>query len=627
MDLNLLYKFKKEHKLLHFLSLIFIAIILSYLLLQWGLLESLELGSIDLRFRWRKNLEPSPEIVLIKIDEPSLQAIPEPLIFWNPHLAKVIKALAGGGARVVAIDLIQRQSFHHLLPQHEQSLAQALLLVKDKTPVLLASEISPTQNHRGYKITEPIPAFRIFSEVGFINLTLDSDGVLRRQELVASTLATLQGKEANYYSSFPFMAAALYRGHEPRLEKGSLYLGQEFIPTDKYRRMYINFIGPGSPYPSFSFAQVLSKAQAGEGEYFRKNFGNKLVFLGAVTAEIEEKRMTPFSRQEGGIQPIAGVEVFAHTADTILSRRYIKAPGAGLTFLITLACAVIAVFISQRIKHWPGRLLVILLGVGYVGLVFYLFGKNYLLPVALPFQALQYAMILVNADQYALERRDRRILETTFKSYVNEEVMKQILKDPQLALTHGRRQRLTVLFSDLRQFTARTEKQEPEEVVDFLNEYLSAMTEVIITHGGTLDKFMGDGILCFFGAPLPLPQSGAPQALQAALGMQDKLLELNGKWGYTGENCVRMGVGIHTGEVIVGNIGSAKKMDYTVIGDTVNLASRLEGETKKVPYAILVSEEAFIEAGRPAQACYVEEIPVRGREGKVKVYGLGSPKE
>lgn len=594
-------------------------------LLAWGPLETLEFKSVDLRFRWRGNLEPFPEITIISIDEATLNQITEPLIFWNPHLAAVVKALADGGARVVIVDMLQRQSFHHLLPQHEQSLTQALLLVRDRMPVILASEISPLPEDKGYKITEPIPAFKLFAETGFVNLTLDRDGCIRRQELLARTAP---GGSSDLYPSFALMASALYRQQAPKLKGGRLFLGEELIPTDKHHRMYINFTGPEGSYPYFSFGQALSKAQAAEGEYFKKNFGNKIVFLGVGAGEIEEKRITPFYRYKGGIWPMAGVEVHAQSLDTILSRRFLQSPPAWIDLVILVVFALAAVFISQRWRYWRGLLVVFLIGAVYLAAAFYLFGQNYLLPLALPLQALLYATIAANAYQYVLERQDRRVLEASFKAYVNEEVMNQILQNPSLASTHGTREQVTILFSDLRNFTGRTEKKEPEEVVAFLNQYLSAMTDIIMDCGGTLDKFMGDGILCFFGAPLPLPQNGAPHALRAALAMQEKLIALNEHWGYTdAQQRVNMGIGVHTGNVVVGNIGSAKKMDYTIIGDAVNLASRLEGETKKFRYPIIISEEALQNAGDEFKAEFLEPIKVKGRITPVRVYGLGTPRE
>ena len=220
---------------------------------------------------------------------------------------------------------------------------------------------------------------------------------------------------------------------------------------------------------------------------------------------------------------------------------------------------------------------------------------------------------------YMLEGRARKRLRSVFKRYVSDQVIEQVLKSPdQLALS-GERKRISVLFSDIRNFTTRSESVPAEQVVTYLNEYFTAMVRAIHKHKGTVDKFMGDGIMAIFGAPLEDPQS-ASNAVRAALEMQSELDSLNQVLKSRGIAPIRIGVGIHTGEAVVGNIGSPQKMEYTAIGDVVNTSSRLEGLNKKYDSEILISEDTYSQLDGEVSVKHLGEEMMKGKKKAVSIY-------
>ncbi len=224
-------------------------------------------------------------------------------------------------------------------------------------------------------------------------------------------------------------------------------------------------------------------------------------------------------------------------------------------------------------------------------------------------------------NELAEKLREREKLRSSFARYVSQQVMDTVLSNPDGAKLEGQRRRVTLLFADIRGFTTLSESMRPEQVVALLNEYFEAMIDVILRNGGTLDKFIGDGIMAFFGAPGDDPLQ-EEHAVRAAVEMQEALAGLRAKWKAEGKPEVRIGVGVHSGAAIVGNIGSSQRMQYTAVGDTVNVASRLESATKELGVEVLVSESTFDGCRGAVKLARLGEIHVKGRGAPVAVYGV-----
>jgi adenylate cyclase len=241
------------------------------------------------------------------------------------------------------------------------------------------------------------------------------------------------------------------------------------------------------------------------------------------------------------------------------------------------------------------------------------------LPIAAPLAAVLSGYAFALTDRVSVEQLEKQQARSMLSRYLPPDIVKEMLKNPIDAQLGGRRADLTVLFSDIRGFTSLSEKLAPEEVVDLLNEYLSLMTEIIFRHGSTVDKFEGDAILVFFGAPQRHDDDPA-RAVRTALEMRDRLSELEERWMEQTQDPLRIGIAINSGEVMVGNIGSQRRMDYTIIGDTVNLASRLQDLTKEFGASILISGNTHLRVQHMCRVRPLGAVEVRGRQQSVDIY-------
>jgi adenylate cyclase len=226
------------------------------------------------------------------------------------------------------------------------------------------------------------------------------------------------------------------------------------------------------------------------------------------------------------------------------------------------------------------------------------------------------------AYRFFTEERRARDIRKMFSSYVSKRIVDELIRDPSKMRLGGTRKQMTVLFSDIRGFTTFSEKYQPEEVVSQLNEYLGAMTDIVFEHDGTLDKFVGDAVMAFWGAPLDQPDH-AQRAVRCGLDMIRKLRELQQKWAAEGKHVIDIGVGINSGEMVVGNMGAeGKKMDFTVIGDNVNLAARVEGLTRKYDSHIIITEYTYAKVKDSVEAKELEAVTVKGKERPVVMYNV-----
>ncbi len=376
-------------------------------------------------------------------------------------------------------------------------------------------------------------------------------------------------------------------------------------------RFLVNFRGKPGTYPTWQAGDVLR----GDEDYSSRLKG-KIVFIGVTDPSAEDLLPTPYS----GTQRMAGVEFHAAAADTILSDSFISVTPRYQRILLVALLALGAIALGRFPRPLYGSAGALLVLGGLAGGWFGLFvGANYLLPLAGPLVALVSGYGVALSDRVGVEQLEKQQARSMLSRNLPPDIVKEMLKTPIDAQLGSRRAELSVLFSDIRGFTTLSEKLDPEEVVNLLNQYLTVMTEIIFRHGGTVDKFEGDGILVFFGAPQPL-EDHPERAVRTALEMRDRLAELQGPWQEQSDEPLRIGVGIHTGEVMVGNIGSSRRMDYTVIGDTVNLAARLQDLTKEYGASVLISGSTQERVKHMCQLRDLGSVEVRGRQQSVDLY-------
>ncbi|MEW6544367.1 MAG: adenylate/guanylate cyclase domain-containing protein [Nitrospirota bacterium] len=579
--------------------------------------EWLELRSYDLRFA----LLPSPPlqtpILLVRIDEETeAQLNVRSADVSRAMYAQAVRNLAQAGAAIIAFDVIFSR------PRNQEEDADFARAIAEAGNVILARYIG----EKGHKT--PLPILRE-AERGeaLINVELDRDGVLRNMPLVGLDYSG-EGPEPEPVLAMSLEVARQYLdpGGEQELELGDpLGIGSLRIPNPD-GRMRINYYGPPATFPRISFWRAVKGVLAPD------EVRGKLVLIGASAPSLHDYYKTPFGERKqmtlsGKSEATQGVrmdgfEIHANAIQTILDRSFIyrSRDQWGLVPGLMIGMGIIGTMLLM--KTWSKSLLievfrvVILVGIGAVAFGLFWWSRYWLDIVPLySLVAAQYSGA-VSYQRY-MEGRKRREVQAMFGRYVSQRVVEQLVKNPDMANPSGRKERLTVFFSDVRGFTSMSEKMEPQEVQQLLSEYFTEMTRILFKHGGTLDKFMGDAVMAFFGNPEPQPDH-ALRAVLMALEMQEAIGRLNEKWAAEGRRTIGVGMGINSGDVTVGNLGSKDFLDYTVIGDNVNLACRLEQNAKAGE--IIITQATYDEVKHAVEVEPMEPVRVKGKSEPIPIY-------
>jgi adenylate cyclase len=375
--------------------------------------------------------------------------------------------------------------------------------------------------------------------------------------------------------------------------------------------------GVTSMFPGYSFFDVLlSSDQLASGKTPAippSAFAGKLVFVGTSAAGTFDSYQTPFAARAGG------VELHATLADDLLSRQFMRRASPMVDVALSLSGGLAAAIAAVWLPVAGATAAVLALGAGFVFWTRHAVGTGLWIGTVVPGLAAAVGLFSGVAWRYFVEGREKRHIKRLFGRYVSKDVIEQLMADPSLANLGGQRREMTVLFSDIRGFTTASEQGTPEAIVDQLNEYFGAMVGVLFRHQGTLDKFVGDMVMGLFGAPLPDP-SHADHAVAAALEMTAELERLNAHWKTQGRPVLDIGIGINSGEMIAGNIGAESAMSYTVIGDAVNLGSRLESLNKEYGTRLLISEDTRSRLTMPVTTRPIGNVTVKGKSKAVMVH-------
>ncbi|NYT02516.1 MAG: adenylate/guanylate cyclase domain-containing protein, partial [Methanosarcinales archaeon] len=346
--------------------------------------------------------------------------------------------------------------------------------------------------------------------------------------------------------------------------------------------------------------------------------------VGATAVGIYDIRVTPFS----SIFP--GVEVHANVIDNFLRNDFLNVSTSlwGWNLAALVIMGLIMGWSIPRLHAWASFILFLELAIAYVAIVYYLFSRwDHYYQMVYPLQTLLSVYVGVGLMRLLNVERERKRIKSTFQSFVAPEVVNEMLRHPEKLRLGGEKRDLTVIFSDIRGFTTLAETMDPEDLVNLLHTYLTPMTDIVFRHGGTVDKYIGDAVMAIYGAPLDLPQH-ADHACLTSLDMVASLRELCQEWTARGWPSIQIGIGINSGPMTVGNLGSERLFDYTVIGDHVNLAARLEGLNKYYGTTILISEYTARLLQNPFIMREVDKVRVKGKQTGVVVYevmGLGEP--
>jgi adenylate cyclase len=394
----------------------------------------------------------------------------------------------------------------------------------------------------------------------------------------------------------------------------------------------IGFVGPPGAVPRIPFSRLLSPLHGGHSEV--EGLRDKVVIIAAEHMGNQDIHLTPYARGfmafEGRM--MSGAEVHANIVETLLTGRFPRSlpPAVRLLGFALLLTGATALFLRSSPWRGLGAGVILFLVCSLLG--FFLFLRDWILPVAGMQAGLTVTYMLTLGIRLTGEERERVRLREMFGKYVSDEVVEKLLALGRRPDQRGESHRVTVLFSDIRNFTTMSEKLTPHEVVDLLNAYFTRVCEPILDQGGTVDKFIGDAVMAFFGAPVPYDDH-AERALRAAVAVAEIAREfrvwVKERFGTMDLPEFRIGIGIHTGEVVVGSIGSPRRLHFTAVGDTVNAASRLEGLTKDLGWTIVASAEVIRAANGVAATGGRKTATVKGREAAIEVFevtGLNTEK-
>lgn len=450
---------------------------------------------------------------------------------------------------------------------------------------------------------------------GYFNMVPDADGTLRK----VINVIQFNGK---YFPSLSLQVLGLYYGGGPPkivFSDGGVEgfeVGKTFISGDETGASFINYYGGEEQFPAVSIADLMGPAYDSP-EALEKMFKDKIVLIGATAIGIYDMRVTPF-----GIQP--GMMIHANFIQSVIDGRELKRAN---WFLIFDALSIVVVGVAltlamRRLKVFGGLLLALILMASYILFQRYMFmEKNTLLDVLHPLIAIIMVYGGIAFYKYFIESKEKQYVKKAFEHYLSPAVIGKIMEDPGKLKLGGETRVLTASFSDIKGFSTISEGLTPDALVELLNEYLTEMTDIVMENQGTLDKYIGDAIVAFFGAPLHY-DNHATQACRSALLCQMRLRELREKWKEKGKPMVEARLGINTGPMLVGNMGSHQRFDYTVIGDEVNLAARLEGINKQYGTYICISENTRAAIGDAFAVRELDLIRVVGRSTPVLIYEL-----
>jgi adenylate cyclase len=457
------------------------------------------------------------------------------------------------------------------------------------------------------------------SWTGFFNEPPDTDGVVRRTTLLLPYGRSENPVDWDLYPSMDVMAARAFLGKEA--QDTNLYYNQAGIVridfgnklslhTDELGQMLINYQGPWGTFHHYSIADVLEKKPA------PRTFQGKLVLIGATATGIGDLRATPY----GGTN-YPGVEIHANIIDNILNDRFLKRDArsalidALLIFTFGVPLGIWMALVQPRWMGFGAALLIPLVAVDYGA-----FRRGWWLNFTVPAMTLVGNVVLVSLYRVVFEEKEKRKVRAEFSNYLSPEVIRRLLVDPRLV--DPKKTDITVMFSDIRGFTTISEKLDAQELALFLNQYLSDMTRIVFKTNGTLDKYIGDAVMAFWGAPFEEPGHGT-KACNAALEMMKRVRELQKVWEAEGKPSLDIGIGLNTGVASVGRMGSSLRRGYTALGDSVNLSSRLEGLNKDYGTHIIVNETTYQSAKDDGFVFReLDLIRVKGKLQPVTIYQL-----
>lgn len=606
---------------------------------------SLQGPSIDSLYWLRERLhgprpapDPSP-VVVVGIDEETYRRPPfagTPQALWGPRLGTVLGAMLDGGAAAIGLDLVHPTSVETLIPGFERDYLLTLRRGGKEGRLVLAKvqhQSDPLMPYRGYMIAAGV------NNIRSVNLVEDPDGVLRRVPLTLS----VSGSDGQPKAEPGMAAEVASRALKAPLERaadGAVSLGGYRLPGGEGNRLLVNHATAPGAIPTYSLADLFACAEAGKSDYFVRHFKGKAVMVGTVL-DVEDRKLSSnrwVTKPEGLNLPdrcalpvmsdlyvagrtrdsIPGVYIHAAAISNLMARDALAEAGKPAVAALVLLLAGLAALMTLAARPPLAAAGLILLLAGWSGVAVEVFQAGLVLPYLQAALAAVLVFPLALGFRFAVLDRDQRRIRNAFKLYLPGSLIDDMIASGQSPSLGGEERDLSILFCDIAGFTKMSEGMEPEALVAVLNRYFTVMTDIIEAHGGFVDKYIGDAVLAVFGAPYAI-DNHARAAVAAALAMRLAMADdptLLATSSGRGSNRI----GIATGPALIGNIGSPRRFNYTVMGDTVNLASRLEGANKYYNTALMVSGETVRHHGDPEAFRSLDVVQVLGRSEPVEVF-------
>ncbi|MEK6754561.1 MAG: CHASE2 domain-containing protein [Bacteroidota bacterium] len=599
---------------------------------------------IDTLDAYKADFQQRSNVIIVGISEEDLKAMPDAFPFPRSYYAHLVENLNRAGAKVIALDL----TFENV--GREDSLFDAILQTYDNVilAVKIESDIGAGRFYlRSTERTYSNVFYKPGRRVGIVSVAgKDNDEVARRYFPLMAV---------GDYATPTFAFAALNVGFglpdtaTADIREESFVIGDRIIPKFDEYSFLLNYYGPDKTFRYVSFTQAIDdslfqtkdeKEMEEEINLFDEGtmglFKDKIVLVGSTMPEERDFHNTPLYDpfKPGEITTMNGVEIHATAIQNILDQAYIVRADRNVEIALIVLLALVSFFIILPIRKIKFRYVLLLELTALVVVVLFLFGifevallsfqnSNLLINIINPSLAVVLAYIGAAVYQYLGERQQKALIKNVFSHYISSAVVNELVANPEKAKLGGDRRELTVFFSDIAGFTSISEQfhTKPEGLVELLNEYLDEMTAIILKHEGTLDKYEGDAIMAFWGAPIP-QKDHALRTCLASLDMQKRLTQLRPKWKKEGKPALEVRCGINTGVMIVGNMGGKDRFDYTVIGDSVNLASRLEGANKQYGSNTMISDFTYQHVKDNVIVRELDLIQVKGKTEPVKVWEL-----
>ncbi|MAL18399.1 MAG: hypothetical protein CL670_02990 [Balneola sp.] len=631
-------------------SVVFIALaafLLSLILILLKPVQILELKYTDQLFEWRGPLDVSDSpIVLVAISQKADEEIPYKFP-WPTNLhAKLVENLNKAGAKVIVFDVVFNNPDIYE-PKNDTLFAEAMQKYGNVT---LAGDLQRIEINNSVEVSQLFPN-RVLqagnpNKVALVQVYPDLDGAIRSYRFGQ------QHQGTNYYR-LGIEALREYYGFSydeidpigPNPESDYFSVGPFEILKERGNSFLINYYGPESTFPSVSYEEVIDDStyttvfESGLGfevnafddpdigHLAKETFKDKIVIVGSTMALLKDFYPTPFANEGNNERP--GYQIHANAIQTIIDGNYIDRFRGWYTILIMVFfCLSLALLNRFGNANW-GLLVSIILGSGYTAITYWAFiDHNVLMMITGPILAVVITQISMVGYEYYIEEKEKRRIKGMFASYVSPELVDRMIESGEEPQLGGEETYMTAFFSDVVSFSTFSEQLEAKQLVKLINEYLSTMTDTLNNRGGTLDKYIGDAIVAFFGSPVP-QKDHALQACISSQLMQKQLAELREKWKKDGwpelVYTMQQRMGMNTGLMVTGNMGSSRRFNYTMMGDNVNLASRCETGAKKYEVFTMVTESTKNEAEKFGDDCVfrlLDHIVVKGRTKPVKVYEI-----